>query len=545
MSSTSPGLRRTGIILAIVAALIFSVLSIEPAAAASRSTGGTTPPATTTSALIVYDDNTGVIGEETFGWISEAYATQVANLAGRFGATKAIRMSEYTNDLVEAHTAIIYVGALYRKTLPEVFVTDMANTSRPIVWLFNNIWTLGTMDYDGGPFVSANGWRTGAYSTDSITGVTYKSRVLGRHPDAGATLDIEVTDPAKVQVLASTVTTSGVSRPWAIRDGNLTYVGDMPLSFTSENDRYLVFSDLLYDALAPTAPERHRALVRLEDVGPDGDPVNFRALATYLGDAGVPFSFGVYPRFENPLGADNGGVPQTIRLRDRPEMVSAIKYAISRGGTPIMHGWTHQYASKLNPYNGRSGDDFEFYLAHEQPDAVDPNLIRVIYDGPVAEDSTSWALNRVDKSAADFKGAGLATPKIFEFPHYAGSATDYKAIATRFTTRYERSLYPEGVLRGGTPNYAHVVGQFFPYVVKDVYGTKVLPENLGNYEPEAYNTHPIRLPSQIIDTAKLNLVVRDGFASFFYHPFLPVAQLKETVEGIQAAGYTFVSPTTL
>jgi hypothetical protein len=30
-------------------------------------------------------------------------------------------------------------------------------------------------------------------------------------------------------------------------------------------------------------------------------------------------------------------------------------------------------------------------------------------------------------------------------------------------------------------------------------------------------------------------------ASFFYHPYLGTTHLKSTVEGLQAAGYTFVT----
>ena len=29
-----------------------------------------------------------------------------------------------------------------------------------------------------------------------------------------------------------------------------------------------------------------------------------------------------------------------------------------------MHGYTHQLTAQLNPYNGVSADDFEFYRAH-------------------------------------------------------------------------------------------------------------------------------------------------------------------------------------
>jgi uncharacterized protein YdaL len=196
-----------------------------------------------------------------------------------------------------------------------------------------------------------------------------------------------------------------------------------------------------------------------------------------------------------------------------------------------------------------SGDDFEFYRAHVSPEDY------VILDGPVPEDSAKWATDRVNASTRELKAAGLPVPTIFEFPHYAGSVTDYRAIGTKFTTRYERALYPEGALTGATTNtkhsvpsaavYEHQNGQFFPYVVKDVYGSKVIPENLGNYEPVSYNHHPTRFPADMVATAKRNLVVRDGFASFFFHPYLDIAALKETVAGIKAAGYTFVAPASL
>jgi len=45
--------------------------------------------------------------------------------------------------------------------------------------------------------------------------------------------------------------------------------------------------------------------------------------------------------------------------------------------------------------------------------------------------------------------------------------------------------------------------------------------------------------------ARANLVVRDGFAAFYFHPFLNLSYLERTVTGIRALGYTFVSPSSL
>jgi hypothetical protein len=73
----------------------------------------------------------------------------------------------------------------------------------------------------------------------------------------------------------------------------------------------------------------------------------------------------------------------------------------------------------------------------------------------------------------------------------------------------------------------------------------VLPENLGNIEPEPFHIYPVRRPADIINAAEKNLVVRDGVCGFYFHPFFDIEFLKMTVEGIRALGYTFVSPNDL
>jgi uncharacterized protein YdaL len=144
-------------------------------------------------------------------------------------------------------------------------------------------------------------------------------------------------------------------------------------------------------------------------------------------------------------------------------------------------------------------------------------------------------------SRTDWMLAGLKQPTIFEFPHYAASAVDYQVVNSLFGKRYDRGLYFPGVLTGAKFDYSRQFGQFFPYAVRDVYGSAVIPENIGNVEPDAFNNHPARLPSDLLGAAKRNLVVRDGVASFFYHPDLGTDYLKQVVTGVKAQGYTFVS----
>jgi len=106
---------------------------------------------------------------------------------------------------------------------------------------------------------------------------------------------------------------------------------------------------------------------------------------------------------------------------------------------------------------------------------------------------------------------------------------------------YEREIFPSGLL-GGSLDYTHIFGQFFPYVVHDAYGEKVDPgepgqlrAGRGQQQPAAAagRHHPQRPGEPGRDA---------GVASFFFHPTYPLSELEQIVAGIKALGYTFVRP---
>ena len=224
----------------------------------------------------------------------------------------------------------------------------------------------------------------------------------------------------------------------------------------------------------------------------------------------------VIPLYEDPLGYYNGGVPETVKLKDAPDIVAALDYMVQEGGTILSEGYTHQYDSVANPYSGVTGDDAEFYRAH-----IDANN-SVIWDGPVAEDSTTWADARVRGALAEFAQARLPPPRIWMFPHYMGSPIDAVEAHKAFSAAYHRGIYFSGGLARGpvgpVANPAHYASVLYSYPAVDIYGFRMIPENLGDYEPVPLNNNPARLPSDIARTAHLNRVVRDGFASFFSIP---------------------------
>lgn len=103
-------------------------------------------------------------------------------------------------------------------------------------------------------------------------------------------------------------------------------------------------------------------------------------------------------------------------------------------------------------------------------------------------------------------------------------------------------MVPAGQCGLGAADPQTISTQYFPYPVRDVYGTVVLPENLKHVAPEPYNHNPPAQPERHHRVGDGSPGGEDAVASFFYHPFLGVDRLRETTEGIKALGYEFVSP---
>jgi uncharacterized protein YdaL len=516
--------------------------------------------------LVLYDST------DTWGWLGELYAIGGGNLATHFGTVTAEPVVDYVAGQVNNYTATIYIGSTYNEPIPQSFLNDALSTAKPMMWVGDNIWQLtGTSGSAADTaFMAKYGWdpATSFFDTaDTIASVSYKGQTFTRNTaNTGGILAPHITTASQVSTLASANCTStagavatcnsiaqssGTSFPWAIHSSNLMYIGEVPLSYISPTDRYIAFADLLFNELAPTATPSHEGLVRLEDVSGQSSPSNLTAWASYLKSQGVPFSIAVIPQYVDPTGYYNNGVPVSETLAQSPAMVAALKTAVADGGTIIEHGYTHQYSNIPNPFTGVTGDDFEFYRTQCSTTATPPftfeascsNADSVIEEGPLPGDSQLWASGRVILGRAMFALAGLPTPTIWETPHYAASAADYAGIDQTYKTRYEEELFFGGQLSGQPLNYSHVFGQFFPYEVHDLYGSTIIPENLGDYEPVAEFGNATRTGLAMVSEAQQNLAVTQGVASFFIHPdYDPISVLQQVVTGLKGLGYTFVSP---
>jgi uncharacterized protein YdaL len=491
------------------------------------------------------NQNTLVLYDSTgqWGWLGEAYGVMASNLVTHGSQYTLHPAAGYVAGELGGYTGLIYVGSTYDEPLPTALLDDVLATTKPVLWMNDNIWQLAARASN---FAGQYGFTPMFFDFSNTLTVTYKGVALQRNALAVPTglLQTVINDPAKAQVLATATNDVGGTINWATRGANLTYIGEIPFSYTGSNDRYLAAVDLIGKVSNPSMLSRKRALVRIEDVGADASPTRLRAIADYLYSKHVPFSVAVIPFYVDPNGTYNNGVPVQRHLYQSSGVVNALRYMQARGGTLLMHGYTHQYSNVANPYSGASGDDFEFYRAHISPDNY------VTYDSPVAEDSALWAQGRIASGQQEFAQAGFAVPNIFEAPHYAASAIDYQVFQPAFTARYDRGLYaagwcPNGTCGSGIPDYTRIYGQFYPYLVRDIYGSVVIPEQLGNVELVEFNHNPPRSPADILHSANCNTVIQDGVQSFFFHPFLNISNLKQIVAGLQAMGYTFVPADTV
>lgn len=521
--------------------------------------------------LILYDAPQGLY--QKFGL---ATSILLRNLLGHFKTSSIVMqpVDKYTAGTLANYDVAFYVGTIYDNPLPAAFLADVnANvksaTPKTLVWFKYNIWEIAwnTANYDfsastGITFTGLKGFNSPPSNTNQKPGfydtVLYKGQSLVKYyaydnatgtaaadPDIGATA---LAAPAQALVNVTNGGNTGApALPYVVKSNKFWYFADSPFSYIGPRDRYLVFADLLHDIMEQNHATQHIGLVRLEDVGADVESGSMKKLTDYMYSRSIPFAIATIPHYKDPYGRYNGGVAENIPLSQAINLKNSLNYALARGGSIVQHGYTHQSDDPvmINAISGVSGDDYEFWnISANTPMAAEKG-------------STAWSAARMNSGLSELKNAGY-TPFAWEAPHYQSSPLSIKSNVGMYSKVYGRVVYytsdaPD--LKGSSGTYDYAVGQVFPYVIyKDYYGQYVIPENLGNIEHKSICSYCVDyLSSDLILNAKYALVVRDGYASFFFHPYLLDPALtnygvngyqdfQETVSGISKLGYTWGAP---
>jgi uncharacterized protein YdaL len=427
-------------------------------------------------------------------------ARQLEQLLGHFRAQVTLQaVDTYRAGQMRSFDIAFFIGYTKAYAPPQTFMHDAYADTGTLVWLNTGLVEFGR-SFD---LPARFGFEVLAFDTTSVFDSVQAGdrRFTKTEPNANV---LRVTDPARCAVLATaTSTRRAVTVPYVVRSGDFWCVADSPFSYATEADRYLYFADLLHDILGQDHPHSHSALIRIEDTNPFTDPESLRAIANLLEERNVPFLVGVIPFYVNP--ATN----TRVAMSEKPDYVDALHYMTEHGGTVVLHGTTHQY-------KGETATDYEYW--DETRDRVLPM------------DSPEYVARKLREGVVECLKNGIY-PLLWETPHYSASETDYAEIARHFSTAVEQRLVLDNL------DYS----QFFPFLIdRDMYGQRIYPENLG-YIP--FDPDPQReqeAVDRLLSYAKVNLAVRDGFVSAFFHPFVRLENLSRLVDGIKALGYTFL-----
>ena len=252
---------------------------------------------------------------------------------------------------------------------------------------------------------------------------------------------ISISNKNKAQVKAtaySTLSGDPVKEPYITRSGNFWFFGDIPLSHISETDRYLVLADLLHEIVGSGVPDQKptRAMVRLEDVSAGIDTDSLELVMSYLETENVPFSMAAVPVYKDPNCVKSGNQPITKKLANS-SIAHIIRPFYNKGlASIIAHGYTHQSGNLKNPYNGLTGDDFEFYRVTLNDD----NSLTYDANGIPKESKKSWAKDRMTKTQQELDNAGFKA-FAWEAPHYFAAEEDYRGII-QFLLGFRHSFEP-------------------------------------------------------------------------------------------------------
>jgi len=421
------------------------------------------------------------------------------NLLGHFNAaTTVINNNNYQHNDIRDADVVFYVGLEANESPSPLFLNDIYASRKTIVWIHSGLQAFETFKQEQ----SKLGFTVGTLNHSGLyTVVTSNNKVFNK--SASDLYMVQLDAKSNAMVLATaTSNTLRKTVPYIIRSKNLYYIADIPYFNLTGTDRYLLFADMLHDILQEQHPEEHKAMVRIEDVTPMRDPDRLRKIADILSERKIPFLIGVVPIFINPT--------QNVRisLSDKPDVVAALKYCVSKGATIVMHGVTHQY-------KGESAIDFEFWDGTTNK--------------PIADETEAGIAAKIEEGLHECAKNGLY-PLVWETPHYTASTETYKVVSRYFSSTIERFIV--------TNSFKY--GQFFPYEIQnDMYGQKVYPEDLG-YMPLNYSKDTSEIyVANIINNAKSLLNVRDGYATFFFHTFVNLDYLKEIADGISKLGFTF------
>lgn len=510
---------------------------------------------------VYYDSAPQVAPRYAFGRV---HALQLQNLLGHFPALqqRVIPIEKYEAGQLGRCAASFYLGTYFDNALPPSFLADFTATTRTVVWAGYNIWKLPAADLEklwGARYreltkldttrVDELG-RPTFFKLFDYQGETFEkygefdALDLSRFNAAYELTALDLLTPEAEKGVLSWARHNGrldQRLPYVLKKQNHWFVADTPFSYITEEDRYLIFADLLFDVLQEnprrSADAKKPAHFRVEDVHAMMPAWQLYGMLDLFTRADIPFGVAVIPLWVDALDVMKRR-RRYLPAASSPGFMEYLRAASLLKASYILHGVTHQYATQRNPFTGISGDDFEFWDR--------------VKNRPVDRDSERFVVDRIADGLELLASAGVR-PAAWMAPHYQASPLDYRLFGRLFAWNIGRVIYfPPGEI----PDGMLPTGQFFPYeVYGDVYGQRLIPENIGNVQPFMNEqVHKTMTINDMIRIMKRNSRLRDAWASFFVHPSMldgtdkggtaavpgDSRELERLIQAAKDLGYEFI-----
>ncbi|HBH2948872.1 TPA: polysaccharide deacetylase family protein [Clostridioides difficile] len=464
--------------LVVVLSIVLTISNFSLSSYASEITSSTD------KVLIIYDSK-----KET------AYNRDILNimrtLLGRFSSDiELLKLSNYDGEINKNYYSHIFILGINENSYnndknTKNLISSLNSYKGTICWLGYGIENLlehkkYNLDYVG--------------KTNNIVSVNYRGKSYNL--DEHYVFNIVESKDTSNKVIGSINDTLN-KYPYIINDKNLFYVSKLDL----DGVLFYIFCDSLNDIFNIKTFDKGRIFVRIEDVHAFREPKNLVEIADYLSSKNIPFTIALIPAYVNPKNH------KVITLSESPEIVKAIKYMQDKGGTVILHGYTHQYKKEEV-----SGEGYEFWDGKK--------------DEPLKENMKIFVKDRVLNGLRVCIENGIY-PLAFEAPHYAMESEGYKELKKYFSTYMGQHQNNDKKFSTNT----------YPYIIRDTEEFNIfIPENLGYIAPEDKFTF-----QNIKENLNKLSIVRGFSGGFFFHSYLNIEYLKNTIEYLEKQNIEFMN----
>ncbi|HAX72991.1 MAG TPA: hypothetical protein DCY20_05655 [Firmicutes bacterium] len=367
-----------------------------------------------------------------------------------------VQIEAYTEGLITDYD-YVFVMNIHTEIKNDSVLTDLVHFNGRIYWIGNGIQNYLT--------VNSNSDLTYTGSSNQILQFNYQDQVIY----GASNLLHDLLEPSSETQILATMSDGYNTYPYILNEKNLFFISRYKV------DEHYIFEDSLFDFFEYNPPSTREVFVRIEDVHPFRDPQRLKEIADYLFERNIPFMIALVPAY-----VDNN--THTINTLDQvPEFVEAIQYMQERGGSVILHGYTHQLGFKEV-----TGEGYEFWDIEN--------------DTPIENIETYIQENIL--TALRLCVENEIYPLAFEAPHYAMDANGYLEIKKYFSTYV-------GHFQNNNINFTT---SSFPYRIynSDLFNI-FIPENLGYIEADVLHT-----AQEIIEKFNQLQVVRSYTGGFFF-----------------------------